>query len=204
MEKHKKILLFTYLSYFFVLISLLIIILFHFFREDHDPIMQTMSEYTIGPYGFFFPIALIILGLSSIISCYTLLQTLPKIRLSKRIIQFFTLWTIFIIITGIFPTDYITGPYTISGIIHALASYFAFLVLLICIYFISLFFKQNVNSKVDYIRFYVYFFLAFPGLIIFLIMPLEYKGLIQRIFLGIIFIAYIDIITIPLRNITQL
>ena len=201
MEKHKRILFFTYLSYFFVLISLLIVILFHFFREDHNPIMQTMSEYTIGPYGFFFPIALIILGLSSITSFYTLIQTLPKISISKRIIQFFALWTIFIIITGIFPTDYITGPYTISGIIHALASYLAFLFLLICIYFVALFFKQNVNSRVDYIRFNIYFFLAIPGLIIFLIMPLEYKGLIQRIFLVIIFIAYLDIIAIPLRNI---
>ena len=201
MEKHKKILSFTCLSYSFVLISLLIVILFHFFREDHDPIMQTMSEYTIGPYGFFFPIALIILGLSSVTSFYTLFQTLPKIHLSKRIIQFFALWMIFIFITGIFPTDYITGPYTISGIIHALASYFAFSSLLVCIYFVAVFFKKNESSRVDYMRFYVYFFFAVPGLIIFLIIPLEYKGLIQRVFLVIILIAYLDIITIPLRNI---
>ena len=161
--------------------------------------MQTMSEYTIGPFGFLFPIALLILGLSSIISYYVLLKSLPKTLLVKKIIIYFELWTIFIIITGLFPTDYITGPYTFSGITHALASYFAFLFLLICIYYVALLFKKTVISKVDYIRFYIYFFLCVPGLIIFLIVPLEYKGLTQRIFLGIIIIAYVDVITIPLR-----
>jgi hypothetical protein len=189
MEKNKNLTLFTLINYCCVFVSFLIVILFHIFREDYNPIMQTMSEYTIGPFGFLFPIALLILGLSSIISCYVLLKSLPKTHISKRAITYFTLWTIFIIITGIFPTDYITGPYTFSGITHALASYFAFLFLLICIF---------------YIRFYIYFFLCIPGLIIFLIMPLEYKGLTQRIFLGIIFIAYVDIITIPLRIINSL
>ena len=204
MEKNKNLTLFTLINYCCVFVSFLIVILFHIFREDYNPIMQTMSEYTIGPFGFLFPIALLILGLSSIISCYVLLKSLPKTHISKRAITYFTLWTIFIIITGIFPTDYITGPYTFSGITHALASYFAFLFLLICIFYIALFFKKTVISRVDYIRFYIYFFLCIPGLIIFLIMPLEYKGLTQRIFLGIIFIAYVDIITIPLRIINSL
>ena len=199
MEINKKLTLLTLISYFCVFISFLIVILFHIFREDYNPIMQTMSEYTIGPFGFLFPIALLILGLSSIISYYVLLKSLPKTLLVKKIIIYFELWTIFIIITGLFPTDYITGPYTFSGITHALASYFAFLFLLICIYYVALLFKKTVISKVDYIRFYIYFFLCVPGLIIFLIVPLEYKGLTQRIFLGIIIIAYVDVITIPLR-----
>ena len=201
MEKNRKLILLNLMSYFCAFTNLIIVILFHFFSEDYNPIKQTMSEYTLGEFGFLFPTALLILGLSSIISFYTLLKTLPKIALSTKILRYFLLWTIFIIITGIFPTDYIIGPYTFSGITHAIASYFAFFFLLICIYFFASFFKQNVNSRVDYVRFYSYFFLAVPGLIMFLIMPLDYKGLIQRVFLGIIFIAYIDIITIPLRNI---
>ena len=199
MENNKKLTFLTLISYCCVFVSFLIVILFHIFREDYNPIMQTMSEYTIGPFGFLFPIALLILGLSSIISYYVLLKSLPKTLLVKKIIIYFELWTIFIIITGLFPTDYITGPYTFSGITHALASYFAFLFLLICIYYVALLFKKTVISKVDYIRFYIYFFLCVPGLIIFLIVPLEYKGLTQRIFLGIIIIAYVDVITIPLR-----
>ena len=199
MENNKKLTFLTLISYCCVFASFLIVILFHIFREDYNPIMQTMSEYTIGPFGFLFPIALLILGLSSIISYYVLLKSLPKTLLVKKIIIYFELWTIFIIITGLFPTDYITGPYTFSGITHALASYFAFLFLLICIYYVALLFKKTVISKVDYIRFYIYFFLCVPGLIIFLIVPLEYKGLTQRIFLGIIIIAYVDVITIPLR-----
>ena len=199
MENNKKLTFLTLISYCCIFTSFLIVILFHIFREDYNPIMQTMSEYTIGPFGFLFPIALLILGLSSIISYYVLLKSLPKTLLVKKIIIYFELWTIFIIITGLFPTDYITGPYTFSGITHALASYFAFLFLLICIYYVALLFKKTVISKVDYIRFYIYFFLCVPGLIIFLIVPLEYKGLTQRIFLGIIIIAYVDVITIPLR-----
>ena len=199
MEINKKLTLLTLISYFCVFISFLIVILFHIFSEDYDPIMQTMSEYTLGPFGFLFPIALLVLGLSSIISCYTLLKALPKTLFKKRIIQSFSLWTIFIIITAVFPTDYISGPYTYSGIIHAVASFLAFLFLLFCIFFVAVFFKKSVKSRFDYIRFYVYFFLCVPGLIIFLIIPLEYKGLTQRVFLGIIIIAYVDIITIPVR-----
>ena len=82
---------------------------------------------------------------------------------------------------------------------HTVASFLAFLFLLFCIFFVAIFLKKSVKSKFDYIRFYVYFFLCVPGLIIFLIIPLEYKGLTQRVFLGIIIIAYAEIITIPLR-----
>jgi hypothetical protein len=199
MENNKKLILLTLISYFCVFISFLIVILFHIFSDDYDPIKQTLSEYTLGPLGFLFPIALLVLGLSSIISYYTLLKALPKTLFKKRIIQSFSLWTIFIIITAAFPTDYISGPYTYSGIIHAIASFLAFLFLLFCIFFVAMFFKKSVKSRFDYIRFYVYFFLCVPGLIIFLIVPLEYKGLTQRVFLGIIIIAYADIITIPLR-----
>jgi hypothetical protein len=199
MENSKKLTLLTLISSFCVFISFIIVILFHIFSEDYDPIMQTMSEYTLGPFGLLFPIALLVLGLSSIISYYSLLKVLPKTQIKKRIIQSFSLWTTFIIITAVFPTDYISGPYTYSGIIHAVASFLAFLFLLFCIFFVALFFKKNVKSRFDYMRFYVYFFLCIPGLIIFLIIPLEYKGLAQRVFLGIIFIAYVDILIIPLR-----
>ena len=199
MENDKKLVFLTIISYFCLITCLLIVILFHIFRKQYNPIMQTMSEYTLGPFGFLFPVALLILGLSSIISCYVLLRSLPNTRSSKKIIQFFSLWTTFIIITGIFPTDYISGPYTFSGIIHAVASFLAFLSLLFCIFFVAVFFKKSVNSRFNHMRFYVYFFLCVPGLIIFLIIPLEYKGLTQRVFLGIIIIAYAEIITIPLR-----
>jgi hypothetical protein len=165
--------------------------------------MQTMSEYTIGDFGYFFPIALLILGLSSLLSLYSLYLTLPKTPFSKKILRYFLLWTVFIILTGIFPTDYITGPYSFSGITHALSSYFAFLFLLIDVYCIALFFKKEVNLIFDYRRFLTYFSLCIPGLVIFLIMPLQYKCLTQRIFLTIIIIAYLDIISIPIRNITK-
>ena len=203
MESKKKLVLITLASYFSVLTSLIIVVFFHLFREDHNPIMQTMSEYTIGDFGFLFPIALLILGLSSILALYSLHLKLPKTKLSKKILRYFSLWTVFIILTGIFPTDYITGPYTFSGITHALSSYFAFLFFLIDVYYISLFCKKDINLNFDYIRFLTYFILSIPGLVIFLIVPLQYKGLTQRIFLTIIIIAYIDVISIPIRNIPK-
>jgi hypothetical protein len=201
MENNKNLKLLTLISYCCVFATLLIVILFHIFREDYNPIIQTMSEFTLGSFGFLFPIALFVLGLSSLISCYTLLRSLPGTRISKRIIRYFSLWTTFIIITGIFPTDPFSGPYTFPGAIHAIASFLAFLSLLFCIFYITMFFKKSVKSRFDYMRFYIYFFLCIPGLIIFLIIPLEYKGLTQRVFLGIMIIAYVDIITIPSRNI---
>lgn len=200
MESNKKSVLLTFLSFICILTFFIIVILFHLFRTDHDPLLQTMSEYTIGPFGFFFPIALLILGLSSLLSGIAIRIMLPVTPLTKKSFRAFQLWTIFIIITGIFPTDYITGPYSFSGIMHGVASFFAFLFFPISLYYISQFYRKEVGSKFNYYRYQVYFYVCLSGFIFYLISPLGYKGMTQRIFLGIIIIAYLDIISIPLRT----
>ena len=162
-----------------------------------------MSEYTIGPFGFFFPIALLILGLSSFLSYFAIRETLPTTRLIKNGIRALLLWAIFITIAGIFQTDYITGPYSFSGVIHGVSSYFAFLSLPFTYFYLSLFYRKEAGSSINYYRYQIYFYFSLSGFIIYLISPLGYKGLAQRILLGIIIMTYIDLITIPLRKIKK-
>lgn len=203
MERNKKPVLLTFLSFICIIIFFIIVTLFHLFRTDHDPISQTMSEYTIGPFGFFFPIALLILGLSSLLSGVAIRIILPTTPLTKNSLRAFQLWTIFITITGFFPTDYIIGPYSFSGIMHGVASCFAFLFFPISLYYISQFYRKEIGSTSDHYRYQVYFYACLTGFIFYIISPLGYKGIAQRIFLGIIIIAYIDLISIPLRTVNN-
>jgi len=203
MKSNKKPVFLSYFSFICVVIIFIIIILFHLFRTDHDPLLQTMSEYTIGPFGIFLPIALITLGLSSFLSYFAIRETLPTTRLIKNGIRALLLWAIFITIAGIFPTDYITGPYSFSGVIHGISSYFAFLSLPFTYFYLSLFYRKEAGSSINYYRYQIYFYFSLSGFIIYLISPLGYKGLAQRIFLGIIIMTYIDLITIPLRKIKK-
>ena len=203
MKSNKKPVFLSYFSFICVVIIFIIIILFHLFRTDHDPLLQTMSEYTIGPFGIFLPIALITLGLSSFLSYFAIRETLPTTRLIKNGIRALLIWAIFITIAGIFPTDYITGPYSFSGVIHGISSYFAFLSLPFTYFYLSLFYRKEAGSSINYYRYQIYFYFSLSGFIIYLISPLGYKGLAQRIFLGIIIMTYIDLITIPLRKIKK-
>ena len=203
MKSNKKPVFLSYFSFICVVILFIIIILFHLFRTDHDPLLQTMSEYTIGPFGIFLPIALITLGLSSFLSYFAIRETLPTTRLIKNGIRALLLWAIFITIAGIFPTDYITGPYSFSGVIHGVSSYFAFLSLPFTYFYLSLFYRKEAGSSINYYRYQIYFYFSLSGFIIYLISPLGYKGLAQRIFLGIMIMTYIDLITIPLRKIKK-
>jgi hypothetical protein len=106
MERNKKPVILSYLSLICVVMLFIIIILFHLFRTDYDPLVQTISEYTIGPFGLFLPIALITLGLSSFLSYFAIRETLPITRLVKNGTRVLLLWAIFITVAGIFPTDY--------------------------------------------------------------------------------------------------
>lgn len=200
MESNKKSVYLTFLSFICIITSFMILALFHVFRTDHDPLLQTMSEYTIGPYGFFLPIALMLLGLSSLLSYFAIHNTLPKTRLTIHSMRSLLLWTIFITITGIFPTDYITGPYSFSGIMHGVSSYFAFLFLPISYYYISLFYRKEAGTRFNFYRYQIYFYICLSGFIFYLVSPFGYKGLTQRIFLGIMLLTYIDLITIPIRK----
>lgn len=203
MESDKKSVLLTFSSFICLIIFFMIISLFHIFRTDHNPLLQTMSEYTIGPFGIFLPIALLTLGISSLLSGIAIRMKLPVTRLTKNTMRAFLLWTIFITIAGIFPTDYIEGPYSFSGLMHGVSSYFAFLFLPISHFYISLFYRKEVRSTFNYYRYQIYFYICLSGFIFYLTYPFGYKGLAQRIFLCIMIITYIDLITIPLRKIKK-
>ncbi|MCJ7650687.1 MAG: DUF998 domain-containing protein [Candidatus Lokiarchaeota archaeon] len=203
MKSNKKPVLLSYFSLICVVILFIIIIFFHLFRTDHDPLLQTMSEYTIGPWGIFLPISLLILGLSSFLSAFAIGLILPVTSQTKKSLRALQLWALFITIAGIFPTDYITGPYSFSGIMHGVASCFAFLFFPISLYYISQFYRKEVGSTSDHYRYQIYFYACLTGFIFYIISPLGYKGIAQRIFLGIIIIAYIDLISIPLRTVNK-
>ncbi len=204
MEHNKKPVILSYLSFICVVILFVIVISFHLIRTDHNPLVQTMSEYTTGPFGFLLPIALITLGLSSFLSYFAICETLPMTRLVKNGTRALLSWAIFITIAGIFPTDYITGLYSFSGVIHGVSSYFSFLSLPFSYFYISLLYRKEIGSSFNFYRYQIYFFICLSGFIIYLISPFGYKGLAQRIFLAIMILTYIDYISIPLRKLKKL
>lgn len=200
MKDYKRSEFLTYISFTCIIIFFVILILFHVFREDHDPFTQTMSEYTIGPFGYFLPIALLLLGLSSYLSSIDIRKTLPLTCYTKNSLRAFRCWTIFIIIAGLFPTDITTVSVSISSMIHGVSSYFAFVSLPISHFYLSLFYKKDNNDIKKFYRYQCYFLICLLGFIFYLISPYQYKGIAQRFFLGFMILTYFDLISIPLRK----
>lgn len=86
------------LGYFFVSLVAL-----HFLRTEYNPLSQTVSQYAVGPYGYFMTAAFYALGVGVLALALGLLQSVsPPPRIGSSLLGVAAMAVVFV---GIFPVD---------------------------------------------------------------------------------------------------
>jgi len=89
----------------------------HFLRPDVNPVLEPISNYAVGPYGFLFIAADIGLGLAALaLTCGLYLSIAPPGR-SYVGLSLLGVYGISVLLAGIFPID-VGGEATTFGTIH--------------------------------------------------------------------------------------
>jgi len=103
------------------------LVLLHFLRQDYDPLIRFMSEYAVGKYGFIMTSAFFALSLASFSLAYSLLHIVSKNRPLKIALRFLNVWSLSVLMAGLFTSDLSTAPKTSIGMVHDISSLIAFL-----------------------------------------------------------------------------
>jgi hypothetical protein len=129
--------------YFFVVVLLL-----HLLSPEFDPRTRFISEYAHSPYGYLLTSAFFALGLGSICLVAALLKMESSQGVRRKAgLALLAVWSIGVIIDGIFPIDPGVEPVTTAGTIHLMAAMIAFISLMVASLLLSLGFRQ-----IDYFR----------------------------------------------------
>ena len=166
---------------------LITVIALHFLRRDYHPAVNFISDFAVGKYAWLMVSAFIALAISSSTVGFALQQTLGAS--AKTAVSLLYIWSIGILFAGIFPTDLPGSKNTTFGIIHALASFLAFLTFIPAVFLFSNIFAQSTQ----FLNLYpVSFTLAVTIAISFVIFlytaffKQNFAGLAQRLFIATI------------------
>ena len=109
----------------------------HFLRPDVNPVLEPMSNYAVGPYGFLFIAADIGLGLAALaLTCGLYLSIAPPGR-SYVGLFLLGLYGVSVLLAGIFPID-VGGEATTFGTIHNIVGNISFFGFPIAVILLSL------------------------------------------------------------------
>jgi len=100
------------------------LLLLHFLRPEFDPVTRVISNYAVGPYGFFMTAAFLAFAVSILSLTFAIYKgVLPPAR-SRVGLAFLALSGVGFLIVAMFPTDLTPddSPVTTVGAIHILAS----------------------------------------------------------------------------------
>lgn len=152
----------------------------HFLRPDKNMLSCFVSEYAVGKYSWLMTIAFYVLSLAS-----TLLLFGLSLQVTSSIICKITLglFSIGILLAGIFPTDVSGFPQTTVGLIHGFAALIALLNLAISIIAWGISFKNNDEFKKFARPSVLWGLTSLLLLIIFIGSPIGLRGLTQRLLL---------------------
>jgi hypothetical protein len=89
----------------------------HFLRPDVNPMLDPVSTYAVGPYGFLFTVADIGLGLAALALTFGLYLSIAPPGRSYVGLFLLGLYGVSVLLAGIFPID-VGGEATTFGIIH--------------------------------------------------------------------------------------
>ena len=103
------------------------VVALHLLRPDYDPTMRAVSEFAVGPYGYFMTVAFFAIGLGMLALAFGISPVSPPSRSSKAGRILVALCGAGVVVAGIFPTDVSDSITTTSGAIHQAASGFSFL-----------------------------------------------------------------------------
>lgn len=119
-----------------------VVVMLPFFRPDYSPVEQGISEYAVGPYGYFQAAAFWSLGLGSLALALGIQQTTRRSRLTRLGSTLVSAWGVCLILSGIFPID-VSPPVTLSGIIHSVIGTLATLFLIAGIFVLYAAFSRD-------------------------------------------------------------
>jgi hypothetical protein len=109
----------------------------HFVRPDVNPVLEPMSNYAVGPYGFLFTAADIGLGLAALALTFGLYLSIAPPGRSYVGLFLLGLYGVSVLLAGIFPID-VGGEATTFGIIHNVVGNIAFFGFPIAVILLSL------------------------------------------------------------------
>jgi hypothetical membrane protein len=104
---------------------LLNVAVLHFLRLDVNPMLDPMSNYAVGPYGFLFTAADIGLGLAALALTFGLYLSIAPPGRSYVGLFLLGLYGVSALLSGIFPID-VGGEATMAGTIHNIVGNIAF------------------------------------------------------------------------------
>jgi hypothetical membrane protein len=116
---------------------LLNVAVLHFVRPDVNPVLDPMSNYAVGPYGFLLTAADIGLGLAALaLTCGLYLSIAPPGRSYVGLILL-GLYGVSVLLAGIFPID-VGAEATTFGIIHNIVGNISFIGFPVAVILLSL------------------------------------------------------------------
>jgi hypothetical membrane protein len=116
---------------------LLNVAVLHFLRPDVNPVLEPMSNYAVGPYGFLFTAADIGLGLAALALTFGLYLSIAPPGRSYVGLFLLGLYGVSVLLAGMFPID-IGGEATTFGIIHNIVGNISFFGFPIAVILLSL------------------------------------------------------------------
>ena len=155
----------------------------HFLRPDYNPISRFVSEYAVGPYGFLMTSASVALSLGSLALVSGLHQGVAWPARSRLGLVLLGIWSVGVLVAGIFRADLQGAPETTMGRIHELASGLSFLSLILATLLLSWRFKQDAQWSCFHQPALMLSLMILVALIaLFLFNSTRFAGLSQRIF----------------------
>src|ERR687894_1630047 len=109
----------------------------HFLRPDVNPVVEPISNYAVGPYGFLFTAADIGYGLAALTLMVGLYLSIAPPSRSYVGLFLLALYGVSVLLAGIFPID-VGGEATTFGIIHNIVGNISFFGFPIAVILLSL------------------------------------------------------------------
>jgi hypothetical membrane protein len=109
----------------------------HFLRPDVNPVLDPISNYAVGPYGFLFTAADIGLGLAALALTFGLYLSIAPPGRSYVGLLLLGLYGVSVLLSGIFPID-VGGEATTFGTIHNIVGNISFIGFPIAVILLSL------------------------------------------------------------------
>jgi hypothetical protein len=109
----------------------------HFVRPDVNPVLEPVSNYAVGPYGFLFTAADIGLGLAALALTFGLYLSIASPGRSYVGLFLLGLYGVSVLLAGMFPID-VGGEATTFGIIHNIVGNISFFGFPIAVILLSL------------------------------------------------------------------
>lgn len=166
--------------------------------SEYSLLGDTISELALGRYGAVQTIAFFVAALGSLALTVGLRRALPRTRGARAGIGLLALWTVCLVLDGLFPTDPLipSVEQTPTGLIHLGAALVAFVSLLLAIFVLSFTFRRGAGWQ----QFAPWSFALGVMALVAFFLPSEggRAGLYQRIFVGIVML-WLALVALRLR-----